>query len=263
MRAKLLMTIFLPHIISCEIAHNENNCTRLSSNSRIAAQIKVLPRQIQQIAVPAGFQRIASAENSFSTWLRRIKLKTDPRVFLYDGSLKKNQNAQYAVLDVPVGKKDLQQCADAVMRLRASFLLEQRRFSEISFSDNDGKKYAYNQYPVEDFEKYLEKVYSFCGTLSLEKQLQKVKDFNEMQPGDVFIRGGSPGHAVIVADMAKDVNGRKIYLLAQSYMPAQDIHVLKNPMDAEISPWYELRDNALIITPEWDFRPEQLRSWPR
>ncbi|MDR3713868.1 MAG: DUF4846 domain-containing protein [Puia sp.] len=59
---------------------------------------------------------------SFGEWLRSIPLKKDKTVYLYDGSRKQNQSAQFAVLDISVGKEDLQQCADAVMRLRAGYL---------------------------------------------------------------------------------------------------------------------------------------------
>jgi len=54
----------------------------------------------------------------------------------------------------------------------------------------------------------------------------------DMQIGDVLIRGGSPGHAMLVVDMAEDRTGHKIYMLAQSYMPARDIHIVKNTYDA-------------------------------
>ena len=51
-----------------------------------------------------------------------------------------------------------------------------------------------------------------------------VSPVTSMQIGDVLIQGGSPGHAVIVVDMAENpATGEKLYLLAQSYMPAQDI----------------------------------------
>ncbi len=33
---------------------------------------------------------------------------------------------------------------------------------------------------------------------------------------------------------------KKVYLLAQSYMPAQQIHILVNPANSLLSPWYEL-----------------------
>ena len=46
--------------------------------------------------------------------------------------------------------------------------------------------------------------------------------------GDVFIQGGFPGHAIIVVDLAENEVGEKCFLVAQSYMPAQEIHVLKN-----------------------------------
>jgi hypothetical protein len=78
----------------------------------------------------------------------------------------------------------------------------------------------------------------------------------------VLITGGSPGHAMLVTDMASDAAGHKIYLLAQSYMPAQDIHIVKNPMNDGLSPWYRA-DEPLIITPEWTFHSFQLRRWPK
>ncbi|MEL6922398.1 MAG: DUF4846 domain-containing protein, partial [Bacteroidota bacterium] len=69
-----------------------------------------------------------------------------------------------------------------------------------------------------------------------------------------FIQGGFPGHAVIVVDMAENEAGEKLFLLAQSYMPAQDMHILKNPKNATASPWYALKDlSAELPTPEWNF----------
>jgi len=97
----------------------------------------------------------------------------------------------------------------------------------------------------------------------LEKQLYPVAHYNDMQVGDVLIRGGSPGHAMLVVDMAEDRAGHKIYMLAQSYMPAQDIHIVKNiynSMGPGLSPWYRLEDGP-VYTPEWTFSPGQLRSW--
>ena len=79
--------------------------------------------------------------------------------------------------------------------------------------------------------------------------------------GDVFILGGSPGHAVIVVDMVEDMRGGKKFLIAQSYMPAQEMHVLRNFNEPEISPWYTLKPGEILSTPEWTFSPDQLKSW--
>jgi hypothetical protein len=84
-----------------------------------------------------------------------------------------------------------------------------------------------------------------------------------MQIGDVFIKGGFPGHAVLVADMAEDAaTGEKRFLLLQSYMPAQDIHVLKNPAAPDGSPWYPASSDGDFVTPEWTFPSGALRRWP-
>ena len=221
------------------------------------------PTRVGSIPLPEGYERLAAAKGSFAEWLQNVPIKKDGTVYLYNGQPKINQDAQYAVLDIPVGQKDLQQCADAVMRLRAQYLYSQKRFSEIWFSDNNGKKYVCPaSIDSTRFERYLENVYAYCGTLSLEKQLHRVPDLTSIQPGDVLIKGGSPGHAVIVVDVATNKAGKKLYMLAQSYMPAQNIHVLKNPSDSEYSPWYEAdTNNSFIFTPEWTFTPNQLKRW--
>lgn len=215
---------------------------------------------VQQIALPAGFKRMNAEKHSFAEWLRNIQLKKDKTVYLYNGLPKRNQAAQYAVLDIPVGNKDLQQCADAVMRLRASYLFDKGRMNEIIFYDNNRKAYPYLGGPdIKRFELYLDKVFAYCGTASLEKQLKR-KNMNDISPGDVFIKGGFPGHAVMVMDMAINNTGEKAFMLAQSYMPAQDIHILNNPQFSIISPWYTIPANQLI-TPEWIFQSTQLYGW--
>lgn len=202
------------------------------------------------------------SDAAFARWLRQLPLKADNKVYLFDGSLKPNQSAQYAVLDIPVGKKDLQQCADAVMRLRAEFFYHRSLYSRIWFADNKGKKYICPAGADRNrFEQYLERVYAWCGTLSLEKQLKPVASLDDIQPGDVLIKGGSPGHAVMVMEVAVNKAGEKIYLLSQSYMPAQSIHILKNPNDDQLSPWYKADNEPVIATPEWTFTRRQLRRW--
>lgn len=222
--------------------------------------ISGVSKHIGNISVPAGYSRIGFENDSFASWLRSIELKNDKTVYLYNGLAKRNQTAQYAVLNIPVGNKDLQQCADAVMRLRASYLFDKKRMKEIVFYDNNNKAYPYSgSADPKVFSQYLEKVFAYCGTASLEKQLKK-KNIMEITAGDVFIKGGFPGHAVIVMDIATNSKGEKMYMLAQSYMPAQDIHVLNNPRATSLSPWYTVK-NEMVITPEWTFQPTQLFGW--
>jgi Domain of unknown function (4846) len=217
---------------------------------------------VEAIPLPEGYSRVKADSNSFAYWLRHVILRQDKTVYLFNGAAKANQLAQFAVLDIPVGKKDLQQCADAVMRLKADYLFTQKRFAEIIFYDNEKGVYTFAPpYTKENFIQFMERVFGMCGSASLSKQLKTVGDFATIQPGDVLIRGGFPGHAATVMDVAENTAGKKIFMLAQSYMPAQDIHILVNPAGENISPWYEVTNENKIITPEYLFYKNELKRW--
>jgi len=256
----LNLWITLPFVLlSC----NEHKRTSddVRTDKKIAAAINPY-KQINAIPLPEGFERANADPGSFTAYLRNIDLKEQTTVYLFNGQPKRNQSAQYALLNISVGNTDLQQCADAVMRLRAEYLYNQKQFQQIVFRDNGNTVYAFNTpYTREHFNSYLTRVFGMCGSASLAKQLKRVSNFADMQPGDVLIRGGFPGHAVIVMDVAVNRAGKKIYLLAQSYMPAQDIHVLKNPASENLSPWYEVNDDVVIHTPEYTFTQHELMQW--
>jgi hypothetical protein len=112
-----------------------------------------------------------------------------------------------------------------------------------------------------DYGSFMELAFSYCGTYSLSKQLNPVNDVKSIQPGDIFIQGGFPGHAVTVMAVAKNEAGKKICLLSQGYMPAQDIHILKNYNDPGMSPWYSLSEVYPLYTPQWQFERGSLMRW--
>ncbi|MGB7605838.1 MAG: DUF4846 domain-containing protein [Lutisporaceae bacterium] len=235
----------------------------------------------ERIQTPAGFDRITVEENSFGDYLRGFPLKTHgSTVKYYNGNIKSTE-VYVAVLDIDIGDKDLQQCADAVMRLRAEYLYQKGEYDNIHFNFTNGFRADYSKWrsgyrvaingnntswvkknvtsdDYQSFRKYLDVVFAYAGTLSLSKELQKVS-VEDMQIGDVFIKGGSPGHCVIVVDMAENMEtGEKLFLLAQSYMPAQDIHILKSTQNDDGNPWYSLKQGEALDTPEWNFNSEQL-----
>ena len=61
--------------------------------------------------------------------------------------------------------------------------------------------------------------------------------------------------------MSKGSEGRKIFMLAQSYMPAQEMHVLINPREPGLGSWYRAPANGSLETPEWSFPPGSLRRF--
>lgn len=243
----------------------------------------VLAQQTGNIPAPPSFKRIHAEPGSFAYWLRHIPLKKDNTVYLYNGQKKQNQQAQFAVLDISIGKRDLQQCADAAMRLYAEWLYAKKQYDKISFLATDHTVMDYSSWrkgyrfvisgqtlkKVKSsgisndraaFDQYLQTVFSYAGTLSLSKQLKPVSNLADIRSGDLFLQGGAPGHAVVVMDVTINAAGEKRFLLAQSYMPAQSIHILKNPSSA--SPWYSNRSKGELLTPEWVFKTGSLYRWP-
>jgi hypothetical protein len=232
---------------------------------------------------PAGFERKAVVNNSFADYLRNLPLKpAGTKAKFYNGETKNNK-VYDAVVDMDISNKDLQQCADAVMRLRGEYFYSKKAYDTISFLLTNGFKTDYRQWmqgnriiengntttwqktavasnTYNDFRNYMEMVFNYASTLSLSKMLHP-KRIDDIAIGDVFIVGGSPGHAEIVVDVAENKAGKKVFLLAQSYMPAQETQVLKNFSDSQLSPWYSADGSNRVITPQWTFGTDQLKTW--
>lgn len=240
---------------------------------------------LERFNPPEGYVRTSSPAESFAHYLQNLPLKSHgEKVRYYDGRIKSNPSIYEAVVKMEIGSRDLQQCADAIMRLRGEYLFHQNKENLIHFNLTNGFRVDFAKWmkgyrvkvdgnttswvkkanesdTYETFRKYMDFIFIYAGTLSLSQELNAIP-IESMAIGDVFIVGGSPGHAVIVVDMAvKASTGQKCYMLAQSYMPAQDIQILCNPNTPEYSPWYELTDNQIIQTPEWTFKKTDLKRF--
>ena len=225
---------------------------------------------ISRFNLPEGFNLSPVQENSWGAFLRNLPLKPDgSEVKEFDGTVKPNYQTYLAVVDLPIGKKDLHQCADAIMRLRADYLFSQSRFKDISFRQASGKTLSYTTWLAgrtpdkTNLWTYLESVFNTANTTSLNQQL-KLKAIETLEIGDVFVTGPPPGysygHAIIVVDKCVNKEGKVKFMLAQSYMPAQEIQILDNPANPGC-PWYDLDFGQTIDTPEWDFTSSQLKTF--
>lgn len=275
--------------ISCQTAESQSSPTSVTTTvpSPIpqATFIDPVGQTIQaRFLPPTGFTRSTPPENSYEAYLQNLPLHPHgAKVHYYNGQEKYN-DVYEAVINVDVGKRDLQQCADAIMRLRAEHLYAQQDYKNIHFNFVSGDRIDYDKWrkgyrvkvsgnkvswvksaeasdDYKSFRKYMNIIFSYAGTLSLAKELNPVSMEN-IQVGDVFIQGGSPGHAVVVVDVVenKETSERR-FLLAQSYMPAQEIHVLKNMSTVDGSPWYSNLSESNVGTPEWGFKVEDLKRF--
>ncbi|VAW10513.1 hypothetical protein MNBD_BACTEROID03-1736 [hydrothermal vent metagenome] len=257
-----------------------------SENSQTYQRLNTTGNNIKsRFNPPQGYQRTKLNSTSFGTYLRRLPLKpVGSKVAYFNGQIKPNRNVYAAVVDLPIGKRDLHQCADAVMRLRADYLFSQKEYDSIHFNFTNGFRADYTNWrkgkrivvsgnnvswrqktqasdSKKDFWEYLEMVFSYAGTASLSEEMKSIP-IEELRIGDVFIQGGFPGHAVIVVDIAIDQNtNNKVFMLAQSYMPAQEIQIIKNPNNVDLSPWYDSDILDLLQTPEWTFKKTDLKRF--
>jgi hypothetical protein len=246
--------------LTCKGQYNNNEISNLVdiNGSTVSSRFKT----------PTNYTRIKSDNNSFAQYLRNLPLKPYNSFVLYfDKTYKMNNNIYTSVIDMDIDSQNLQQCADAVIRLRAEYLYSKKEYDKIHFNFiSDGKPRYFLNYSTGDtsylkFRKYLKYIFSYANTTSLCDELKPVI-IDSMKIGDVFVQKGKPyGHAVIVIDMAVEFKtGKKLFMLAQSYMPAQETQLLVNPLKKELSPWYEL-NSGKIITPEWIFQPKDLRRF--
>ncbi|HCT91413.1 MAG TPA: hypothetical protein DF613_08565 [Lachnospiraceae bacterium] len=242
-----------------------------------------------RIRTPEGYMRTEAEEGSLAEYLRTYELKPDQSpVLLYDGTPKGNQDSHVAVFTLPIEEEDLQQCADSVMRVYAEYYWEKGEYDKIRFHFVNGFLAEYEKWregwrikvngsevswsksaSFDDsygcFQSFMRIVFSYAGTLSMAAECGGIS-LADAAPGDVFLKGGSPGHVVMIVDACVDGSGRKAFLLAQGYMPAQEFHVLKNILHEE-DPWYyEDEITYPFVTPEYTFeegslcRPEQIEA---
>lgn len=231
---------------------------------------------------PEGFQRVKVEPGSYQEFLRKQKLKPyGSKVLYHDGREKKKDYVYDSVLDVETGPRDLHQCADAIMLLRAEYLYANQRYDDIKFHFVSGFLTEYSKwiegyridpdtgyYPAgipgdssyENFREYMDMVFAYAGTLSMLNEAKPVSPDN-IKIGDIFL---DKGHTVIIMDIAENAEGEKIFMVAQSYMPAQQTQILKNQKEPDISPWYSLNKvvkDKVILTPEWKFNLSDLMEY--
>ncbi len=223
-----------------------------------------------------GYKRKVYPKGSFQEYLRNYKLKKyGAPIINYDSTKYFAQHWHDAILEVPVPANGLQQCADALIRIRAEYLWETNRKDEIGFNFTSGhycswKKYSEGFRPKiqgnkvtfhktaaandskSSFYKYLNLIYTYAGTLSLYTELPKIK-VEDVTIGDMLVKPGTPGHIEIIVDELVNDQGEKLFLLAQGNTPAQNVHLLKNFEETSISPWYRFKKSEAVYTPSYHF----------
>lgn len=225
---------------------------------------------------PTGFEREEVSAGSYAAYLRGLPVRTDrTNVLLYTGEPVSMPSA--GVIPLDLGKRDVHQCADSVIRLFAEYLwsIDKAQLAEFHYTSGDlsswkrwrkGKLLAIKKGKVVEvsgkpypnthkgFRRWQEKVFMYASTRSMHRDSKRIEAPGELAPGDFFLKSATPGHVVILLDIARDKDGRRAALIGQGYLPAREFHVISGSGDRVLDgAWYLLpeSDADKISTPTW------------
>jgi hypothetical protein len=224
-----------------------------------------------RFATPSGATRVAVEAGSFGEWLRNLPLAapgTPSKNFKGDVVYPGDDQYLGAVIAIDIGKIDLQQSPDVVIRLHAEWLFSQgnkdityrgatgldmplSKWARGERMDSQGASvfWVMKSKPSEidhaEFRRYLNAVFTWANSTSLAQQAEAIAA-DELRPGDFFVHLGSPGHALVVLDVARKPKGPPLALLGQALNPSENPFVLQL---GKATAWFSLRAPGPIITP--------------
>ena len=213
---------------------------------------------------PSSARRLEG--DGFATFLRDLPvLPEGTPVTAHDGAVIRRDAR---VIDLPLVRGDLQQCADTAIRLRAEWLKAEgkpvvfhatsgdampwARYAKGERARDAGGRLVWSTGEPASWEGYLRALFMWAGTASLAER--DTVPATDPRPGDVVVQPGFPGHAVILLDVAADDTTTWV-LVGQGYMPSQSLHVDPGP----IGGWYEWDDHLELTT--WPLDTALLRRW--
>jgi hypothetical protein len=235
-----------------------------------------------RFAPPEGFARVPLEPGSFGAFLRRLPLLPEgASVRAFDGRTLGTPHV--AVVELDVGDRDLQQCADSALRLRAEFLWSKGAQERVAFHTTSGDLVPFARYAhgealavrgnkvgwhqgsdaggLKDraaFHRFLDDVFLYAGSLSIARDTEAAA--GNVRPGDLFVVGGSPGHVLVVLDVAARGAERRL-LIGEGYMPAQNFHVVPS---VDGGAWITPGPDGAVRVPTWSapFPRAALRRFP-
>ncbi len=195
-------------------------------------------KTVGDISLPSGFQRIDTKEGSFSRYLRNLNLKEDGKVYSYRKKDLSHWYDSLGVIDKPLlFSDDLEQCADFSMRLWADYHKDSGKLKDLYLFHYDGRKNKFTE-SQKTYVQFLRTAFASSNSHSLKQGGKKITKEN-LTSGDLFVQNenGGIGHVSIILD--ESTNGKeRLYLIAFSFMPAQEMHIEKAPSDRGKNGWF-------------------------
>jgi len=207
---------------------------------------------IGEIPLPSkNFHRINTEAGSFAKWLRQLPLKkSGSEVMNYKGGVFKSgvDSSVAFVVDLDIKGRRLEQCMDIVIRLYAEYLWGTRQIEDLQLPLPGGywlkwQKWKEGYRPVfkgikvtmskssqpdtsfKSYRTYLNTVYSESHSQQFYHAYKPVQRI-DVQIGDIIIKRGTKGHAIMIVDLAIDEHGEMIALIGNGDTPACQFFLL-------------------------------------
>ncbi len=207
---------------------------------------------IGTIPLPSNsYHRIKVEPASFGEWLRDLPLKEKSSPVLdYRGKIFKpgTDSIVASVINWDIKNRRLEQCMDILIRLYAEYSWENNITTPLNLPLPGGywlrwedwkkgfrpvfkginvqlrKKTISDSTPAA-FRNYLNTIYNASHTQQFYHAYQAV-DRNEVQIGDIIVKKGTKGHAIMIVDLAKNEHGDLIALIGNGDTPACQFFLL-------------------------------------
>jgi hypothetical protein len=226
----------------------------------VSAQKPVIKNSIP---VPDGYVRETCPAGSFGDWIQNLELKNPPVIHDYRGNVVNSAfYSIWGVLQMPLlFRTDLEQCADFAMRLWAEYHKSTGKLDQLYLFDYNGNKKLFKT-SRESFNQFLKSAFSKANSHSLKQGCRAVAT-NDAMPGDLIVQNerGGIGHVSVILDACRSKQGKRLFLIGYSFMPAQEFHIEKAREEYGTAGWFTLNGYNQYLADYLNFGKPVLRRF--
>jgi hypothetical protein len=231
-------------------------CLCLSASGQELTVRKAIP-------TPPGCVRLHYPTGSYSDWMQKLPLKSSSVILDYRG--RTVNNAAYntwKVVQLPLlFRADLEQCADFAMRFWAEYHKATGSLARLYLFDYGGHKNPFSR-SGKSFTQFLKWAFANTNSNSLKKGCRPITA-DRVAAGDMFVQNerGGIGHVSVIVDACKSSQGKMLFLVGYSFMPAQEFHIerAKNPYG--IDGWFTVEGYIQYLRDNLNFGEPELRRF--
>lgn len=187
------------------------------------------------LILPPDWERIPAVPRSFGEYIQQLSFKRTDSTYFWNGTSGIYHNV--AAVHMLDRMSQNQQCADIIMRLYSEYMISKNK--KIIWHSVNGQEKTWDGH---DLYRYLNDIYNYSNTFSLYKYDSYAIPLNRMQPGDILVIPGFPGHAVIIADVIKKDNRFSVAVI-EGFTPAVHPFLYKSGKSVYI-PWV----NGILVS---------------